>query len=202
MKLREFFLSIGLILTLTANGIAQYNDKGYEIGVEIAGAQGSNLGGMFGGVVKFAITEDMGFDNSLAYGPSLRYQYIWSNNTFTGVQGSSSMFGFGGFIQYRFFEWFYLGSEVEIIQNRFSAEANWTPVGFLGGGIHKDFGGIKLNAGLMYDAIDALRAPTSPVSSPLFNSYFIRVQNPTSPGQAGGFLPIIARITFFFELGN
>lgn len=179
---------------------SQMYDK--EIGVEITGARGSNLGGLIGGVLKFSfVSETMG-ENYLAFGPSVRYQYFWSNNTYTGIQANGSMLGFGGYLHFRFLDWFYVGTEAEIIQNPFNQFSNWTPVGFLGGGIHKDFDFVHLNAGLMYDVIDALRDPYSKVSSPLSNNYFMRKQNSTNPQQAGGYIPIIARITFFFPLGR
>lgn len=200
MKMKHILLIFSFLFSISFNSNAQNYDQ--QFGLEITGAQGSNLGGIIGGVLKYAFVDDLGNDNYLAFGPSLRYQYFWSNNTFTGVQGSGSMFGFGGFLQFRFFEWFYLGSEVELIQNPFSPNANWTPVGFLGGGIHHDFDFVQLNAGLMYDVIDGLRDPLSTVSSPLRNNYFIRKQNPVNQQQSGGYLPIIARITFFFPIGN
>lgn len=178
----------------------QMYDK--EIGVEITGASGSNLGGVIGGVFKFSFVSDLEEDNYLAFGPSVRYQYFWSNNSYTGIQANGSMLGFGGYLHFRFLEWFYVGTEAEMIQNPFNAFSNWTPVGFLGGGIHKDFDFVHLNAGLMYDVIDGLRDPYSNVSSPLANNYFIRKQSPTTQQQAGGYIPIIARITFFFPLGR
>lgn len=199
MHIKQIIVAISLLISTPYVGNSQ--DYDHEIGVEITGAQGSNLGGIIGGVLKYALVDDLGDDNLLAFGPSVRYQYYWSNNINTGVQGSGSMFGFGGFFHYRLFEWFYLGAEAEVIQNPFNPFSNWTPVGFLGGGIHHDFDFVQLNAGLMYDVIDGLRPPLSTVSSPLSNNYFIRTQNPTNQQQAGGYLPIIARVTFFFPLG-
>lgn len=175
---------------------------GKEIGVEITGARGSNLGGIIGGVLKFSFVSETVGENYLAFGPSVRYQYYWSNNSFTGIQANGSMLGFGGYFQYRFFDWFYVGAAAEYIQNPFNQFSKWTPVGFLGGGIHKDFGFVQLNAGLMYDVVDALRPPNSDISSPLANNYFMRKQNPTNPEEVGGYIPVIARITFFFPLGR
>jgi len=179
---------------------SQMYDK--EIGIEITGARGSNLGGVIGGVLKFSFVSETASENSIAFGPSVRYQYFWSNNSFTGIQANGSMLGFGGYLHYRFFDWFYFGAEAEYIQNPFNQFSKWTPVGFLGGGIHKDFDFVHLNAGLMYDVIDGLRDPLSQVSSPLANNYFMRKQNPNNPQQSGGYIPIIARITFFFPLGR
>lgn len=175
---------------------------GKEIGVEITGARGSNLGGLIGGVFKFSFVSETVGENYLAFGPSVRYQYFWSNNSYTGIQANGSMLGFGGYLQYRFFDWFYVGTAAEYIQNPFNQFSKWTAVGFLGGGIHKDLDFVHLNAGLMYDVVDALRGPNSEVSSPLANSYFMRKQNPTNPEEVGGYIPVIARITFFFPLGR
>ncbi|MEX1192273.1 MAG: hypothetical protein WED10_11975 [Brumimicrobium sp.] len=179
--------------------MSQMYDK--EIGVEITGAQGSNLGGVVGGVLKFSLVSETMNENYLAFGPAVRYQYFWSNNVETGVKGNGSMLGFGGFLHFRFLEWFYVGTELEYVQNPFTPSVNWSFVGFLGGGIHKDFGFVHLNAGLMYDVIDAIRPPTSIVSSPLSNNYFIRRNNPNT-GEPGGYLPIIPRVSFFFPLGR
>lgn len=200
MKIKHIVFTFTFLVAISFNSNAQNYD--HEIGIEITGAQGSNLGGIVGGVLKYALVDDLGNDNFLAFGPTLRYQYYWSNNTFTGVQGNGSMFGFGGFLHYRLFEWFYLGTEIEIIQNPFNQFSNWTPVGFLGGGIHHDFDFVQLNAGLMFDVIDGLRNPHSTISSPLANNYFIRTQNPTNQEQSGGYLPILARVTFFFPIGR
>jgi hypothetical protein len=202
MKSKLIVFILASFLTIQFS-YGQMYDK--EIGVEITGASGSNLGGLVGGVLKFSFISEMAENNSLAFGPSVRYQYFWSNNSYTGNQANGSMLGFGGYFQFRFFDWFYVGTEAEYIQNPFKLTADapdWTPVWFLGGGIHKDFDFVQLNAGLMYDVLDALRPPNSDISSPLANNYFMRKQNPTNPEEAGGYIPVIARITFFFPLGR
>lgn len=199
MKSKAVLFLTVLFLSLQFS-FSQIYDK--EIGVEITGASGSNQSGLIGGVLKFSFVSDLEEDNYLAFGPAVRYQYFWTNNIETGIKGNGSMLGFGGYCHFRFLEWFYAGTELEVIQNPFSPVSNWTPVGFLGGGIHKDFDFVHLNAGLMYDVVDGLRDPLSQVSSPLANNYFIRKQNPTNPQQAGGYIPIIARVTFFFPLGR
>ena len=174
---------------------AQRSSRNYELGVEIMAASGSNLGGSVGGALKFAIVEN----KELAFGPSIRYQYFWSNNQFTGVDHNRSVFGGGGFIHYRFLDWFYVGSEIEVIQNPMTTvnpQNRWGLTGFIGGGIHKDFDWVHLNAGLLYDVVDAMKDPLNHNGSPLRNSYFMRVGQP--PNQR--LLPIIWRITFFFPL--
>ena len=192
-----------LVVTIFLSAQFSYGQMyGKEIGIEVTGASGSNLGGVLGGVLKFSFVSETVGENFLAFGPSVRYQYFWSNNSYTGIQANGSILGFGGYLHYRFFNWFYVGTEAEYIQNPFNQFSNWTPVGFVGGGIHKDFGFVHLNAGLMYDVIDGLRDPFSQVSSPLANNYFIRKQNPSNQTQVGGYIPVIARITFFFPLAR
>ena len=198
-KLMFRFLLICCILVLGLNSYGQYN---YEIGVEITGANASNLGGSFGGSLKFALTDETG----LAFGPSVRYQYLWSNNTFTGLNASASLFGGGAFVQYRLLEWFFIGSEIEVLKNPFpviNPSRRWSLTAFLGGGLHRDFEWAKLNLGLLYDVADALRDPLTANPSPLRNSYFIQRKNiQASSGPNGAYLPIIWRVAFFFPIGD
>ncbi|MDX1653412.1 MAG: hypothetical protein R3277_13020 [Brumimicrobium sp.] len=172
----------------------------YEIGVEVQAASFSNLGGTVGGSVKFAIVEE----ETVAFGPSLRYQYLWNKNTVTGVQGNASTFGAGGFLHYRFMDWFFLGTDIEVLQNPFNyvqPDKKWTLTAFLGGGISRDVDFVRLNLGLFYDVVDGLKDPLTTNPSPLRRNYFIQRQSPSQPGQ-GAYLPIIYRITFFFPLGD
>lgn len=191
--------SIALVAMLLS--FALFGQKEYEIGVEITAASGSNLGGSVGGSLKFAIVEE----ETLAYGPSLRYQYLWSNNTFTGLNANASLFGGGGFLHYRFMEWFFVGSEIEVLSNPFpviNPENRWSLTAFFGGGIHHNFDWVKLNVGLLYDVADALRDPLISNPSPLRTSYFIQRKNPQpGSGPNGAYLPIIYRIAFFFPIG-
>jgi hypothetical protein len=190
------FFSLFLITSSTL-----FSQKEYEIGVEITAASGSNLGGSVGGSLKFAIVED----EALAYGPSIRYQYLWSNNTFTGINANASLFGGGGFLHYRFMEWFFVGSEIEVLTNPFpviNPEKKWSLTAFFGGGVHRDFDWVKLNVGLLFDAADAIRDPLTSNPSPLRTSYFIQRKNPNpGSGPNGAYLPIIYRIAFFFPIG-
>lgn len=196
MKYLIAFFSLFLITSSTL-----FSQKEYEIGVEITAASGSNLGGSVGGSLKFAIVED----EALAYGPSIRYQYLWSNNTFTGLNANASLFGGGGFLHYRFMDWFFVGSEIEVLTNPFpviNPEKKWSLTAFFGGGVHKDFDWVKLNVGLLFDAADALRDPLTSNPSPLRTSYFIQRRNPNpGSGPNGAYLPIIYRIAFFFPIG-
>ena len=190
------FFSLFLITSSTL-----FSQKEYEIGVEITAASGSNLGGSVGGSLKFAIVED----EALAYGPSIRYQYLWSNNTFTGLNANASLFGGGGFLHYRFMDWFFIGSEIEVLKNPFPVidpDKKWSLTAFFGGGLHRDFDWVKLNVGLLFDAADATRDPLTSNPSPLRTSYFIQRKNPNpGSGPNGAYLPIIYRIAFFFPIG-
>ncbi len=190
------FFSLFLITSSTL-----FSQKEYEIGVEITAASASNLGGSVGGSLKFAIVED----EALAYGPSIRYQYLWSNNTLTGLNANASLFGGGGFLHYRFMEWFFVGSEIEVLKNPFPVidpDKKWSLTAFFGGGLHRDFDWVKLNVGLLFDAADAIRDPLTSNPSPLRTSYFIQRKNPNpGSGPNGAYLPIIYRIAFFFPIG-
>lgn len=180
--------------------IASAQDKNYEIGAEIQAASFSNLGGSVGGGLKFSIVED----ETVAFGPSFRYQYMWSNNTFTGLSSSASTFGGGGFLHYRFMDWFYAGTEIELLQNPFNAvdpTKNWTLTGFIGGGISREWDWVRFNFGILYDVVDALKDPLTTNPSPLRRDYFVKRSNPNPQGGTqGSYLPIIYRVTFFFPL--
>lgn len=179
----------------------------YDIGVEISGAGVSTFGGSIGGSLKFAFLDTTEYF-TLAYGPSFRYQYLWNiGYQSIGTQsGNFSIFGGGGFLHFRFFDWFFVGTDIEMIQNLYrnaEPEKKWGLTGFLGGGLHHDFDFVKLNIGLMYDLVDHFKqrslSPKNP--SPLSSQYFMRRSDPNT-GQSAGFIPIIYRITFFFEIGG
>ena len=190
------FFSLFLITSSTL-----FSQKEYEIGVEITAASASNLGGSVGGSLKFAIVED----EALAYGPSIRYQYLWSNNTSTELNANASLFGGCGFLHYRFMDWFFIGSEIEVLKNPFpviDTYKKWSLTAFFGCGVHRDFDWVKLNVGLLFDAADAIRDPLTSNPSPLRTSYFIQRKNPNpGSGPNGAYLPIIYRIAFFFPIG-
>lgn len=173
---------------------------GKEIGAEIQAASFSNLGGTVGGSLKFAFVEE----ETLVFGPSIRYQYLWNKNVVEGTQGSASTFGGGGFLHYRFMDWFFVGSEVEVLQNPFNyiqPEKKWTLTAFLGGGISRDVNFVRLNFGIFYDVVDGLKDPLLSNPSPLRRSYFIKKQGTTTQPNQSAYLPIIYRITFFFSIG-
>lgn len=192
-----FFSSIILLPFIS---IAQYSNNHSEIGVEIQAASFSNKGGTVGGALKYAYV----LDDAIAFGPSFRYQYNWSKNTYLGTEGSSYTIGGGGFFHFRFLEWFFLGTEIEVLRNPFRyqhPEKKWKLTTFVGGGIAKDFGPVVLNVGILYDIVDGVRDPYTTNPSPLSRGYFIKVTNPEKPNY-GKYIPLIYRIAFFFPLNR
>ena len=176
-----------------------------EIGVEIGATNFGTNGGSVGGAIRGGLAEDA--EEGMTYGVMIRYHHFWNNNNFTGLSGSGSLYGGGVYWHYRLMEWFFLGAELEYIRHPFAVPQSpsvtprrWAAAGFIGAGVHKDFNWVKLNIGVQYDVIDALRDPLRP--SPFRNQYFIRLSNPTQPGAGGQYLPIIYRLTFFFPLGG
>jgi len=196
-------LAFILIFVLTASlGFSQSYHS--EIGVEIQSANFSNVGGSIGGALKWAIVEE----EALAFGPSFRYQYLYSKDQYLGTSGNSSIVGGGGFLHYRFLDWFFLGTELEMLKNPFALKlANedkirrWALTAFIGGGVSKDFGVVRLNVGILYDVADALRDPLNSNSSPLSGDYFLKVSNPSNPN-LGNYIPVIYRVAFFFPLNK
>lgn len=188
-----FLFSIGALL-----GSAQTYHS--EIGVEIQAANFSNLGGTIGGALKWAFVEE----EALAIGPSFRFQYLYSKNTYLGTSGSAFVFGGGGFLHYRFLDWFFLGTELEVLKNPYNfkfPDKEWRLTALVGGGISKDLGFVRLNVGILYDLVDGLNDPLSSDPSPLSGDYFLRISNPTNPN-AGKYIPMIYRIAFFFPLSR
>jgi hypothetical protein len=198
--MRHFILFFLVFTVINSSLFGQY--KSYEVGLEITAANGSNLGGTIGGSLKFAIVEE----EELAFGPSFRYQYMWSNNNFTGINANATLWGGGAFLHYRFMEWFFVGSEVEMLKNPFpviNPQKRWSLTALVGGGIHRDYDWIKLNLGILYDVADAIRDPLTSNPSPLRTSYFIKRQNPNpGTGPSAAYLPIIYRIAVFFPIGK
>ncbi len=156
-----------------------------ELGLDI-NFYASNLGGSAGGALKYSFVSEQNW----AYGPSFRFQRSWFKSL--GYSGQWNVFGPGFFVHKRLFNYFFLGSEFEILSNPFTngiwnGGKKWVPVLLVGGGFSKSFtDGFRLNAGLMYDVIH------SP-SSPFAQSYFMRKEN-------GVLIPLMYRITFFFTL--
>lgn len=170
--------------------------KGTELGVDIS-ANGSTFGGNVGIGLKYGVN----IGDYIIAGPSIRYEYIWWKN-FTGgiaqASGSRSVYGGGLFLHGRFFNALFVGAEFEMLRSPydpngfFAVTKTWAPTLFLGGGFSMEFNEqVRINAGIMYDVINA-------GNSPFRRSYSI--QKTDSFGNPAGFLPIIYRIAFFFPL--
>jgi hypothetical protein len=176
-------------------------DRGYEVGLEIGKLSSSNLGAQFDIALKFLTVED----DELAYGVLFRNKFFRSKDVFLGVQGSRNFIGFGGFLHYRLIEWFYIGAELEYNQNFntiLQPQKKWNLAGFVGGGIHRKLGesNFHLNAGLMFDVIDAIRDPLTTNPSNFSEYYFLRRTNPQNPQAGGQYVPLIYRITFLYRI--
>lgn len=201
VKNERMKLKITLLILAFFSFTAFSQERHIELGAEIQAASFSDFGGSFGGSLKFGFVED----NALAYGPSFRFQYVFSKNTVTGAGGDSFIYGGGGFLHYRFLEWFFLGTEIELLKNPFNninPDKNWALTAFIGGGISRDFGFVRLNVGLLYDLVDGLNDPLTSNPSPLSRDYFIQKKNPQNPTQSAGYIPLIYRIAFFFPLNR
>lgn len=170
--------------------------KGYyksEIGAELY-AGFSNLGGAFGGEIKYAYH----VDKTLVVGPSFRLQRTWTNNF--GINQSFNIYGGGAFAHYRLQDKLFFGAEIQLLRSPFnfvSFQQNpkkWAPIALVGGGVNlKLHERIRLSAGIFYDVINA-------DNSPFRSSYNFKVKN--QMGQTVRYLPIIYRVTFFFPLGE
>ena len=201
--MRNICFSSFFIVVFFSSTFSQFRP---EIGVELNAAGFSNLGGSIGGAVRGGLAEYT-YDEATAYGVILRYQRIWTNNSFTGQSGSGDMFGLGAYWHYRFMEWFFIGAELELVRNTLilsqtigQSQGRWQLAGFLCAGASKDFDWVRVNLGLQYDVVDAIRDETK--QGPFRNEYFLRLTNPTQPGAGGRYLPLIYRLTFFFPIGG
>jgi hypothetical protein len=186
-----------LLLSLSSSVFGQSATmKGTELGVDVA-FSASN----FGGNVGIGLKGGFNIGDYILAGPSVRYEQIWWKNYIGNtaeVKGSRSVYGGGVFIHGRFFNALFVGAEFEMLRSPydrtglFAVQPTWAPTLFLGGGFSMEFNEIvRVNAGIMYDVINA-------GNSPFRNSYSI--QKKTSTGAPAGYLPIIYRIAFFFPL--
>lgn len=187
--MKKFFILAAITFGTFFNAVAQ-EVTGLELGVDLDLSISQN-GGIFGLAPKLKLEND---NPALAYGPSLRFQRIWANNYLTNNSVGYSVYGGGGFFHYRIENVIYLGVEAEILRTpityTFINQPTWVPTVFIGGGLSRDFGKVRINAGLLYDVAN------NP-NSPFRRNYFLKKTD------ASGFqelLPIIYRFTFFFEL--
>lgn len=183
------FLSLCLSSSLVFSQEEEAEEKKkvpQEIGVDMNfGA--SSFGGTFGLGVKYGFISN----EKVIAGPSFRYQRTWSN--FNGIKGAFNIYGAGGFIHYRLYEYFFLGAEAEFISSPFtsgniiSPTNSLVPVALIGGGYSKALSKrFRLNAGIMYDLVNH-------PNSPLRQGYFMR-------NKFGVLLPVVYRVAFFIPL--
>ncbi|WP_123776065.1 hypothetical protein [Brumimicrobium aurantiacum] len=189
-----------VILFVLSSFVGQAQTLSHEIGVEIQAATVSTNGGTIGGAVKWALVED----ETVAFGPSFRYQYLFSQNQYLGTESRAHLYGGGGFLHYRFLDWFFLGTEIEVLKNPYRTvkpQKEWKLTALLGGGVSHDFGAVRLNLGILYDVADAVSDPLTSNPSPLSSGYFMQVKNPNNPN-VGKYIPLIYRVAFFFPLSR
>lgn len=150
----------------------------------------------FGGTAGLGLKLGFNIQEKFIAGPSIRFQQSWSTgvaiNGGTGVNSSFSIYGGGGFIHARLFNYFFVGAEVELLSTPFQngflmAQRVWVPTALVGGGFSRAFTpNFRLNAGVMYDVIDN-------VNSPFRQGYFMKRAN-------GTYIPVMYRIAFFFPI--
>ncbi len=168
--------------------------NGSEIGVDLS-FSASNFGGHFGLGLKYGVK----LGEYIIIGPSVRYERLWSKDVTTGFSGNTNVYGGGAFIHARFFNALFIGVEYEHLKSPYNPQgfvtlqSSWAPTLFAGGGFSMAFNDrIRLNAGVMYDVINA-------TNSPFRNSYSFTVKDEN--GKIVRILPIIFRVAFFFPLG-
>ncbi len=162
-----------------------------ELGLEAYGG-GSQLGGTFGGELKYAAK----LKNNLIVGPSFRLQRSWSN--YLAMQSHFTIYGGGAFAHLRIQDKIFVGTEFQMLHSpynftTFQIQSNqWAPTLFLGGGFYLKLGPkVNLNLALFYDLINAQ-------NSPFRSSYAFKMKN--QAGQIVKILPVIYRVTLFIPL--
>jgi hypothetical protein len=156
-----------------------------ELGIDL-NFSASTFGGTGGLGVKLGFLQGEKF----IVGPSIRYQQSWSD--INGVKAGFAVYGGGGFAHVRLANYFFLGTEIELLSSPLqysviTTNRKWIPVALAGGGFSRAFTeNFRLNAGIMYDLVNH-------VDSPLRNGYFMKKEN-------GIPIPVIYRIAFFFAI--
>ena len=167
-----------------------------ELGIEgYFGA--SNQSGSFGIGPKFGFV----LNENIAIGPSFRIQRNWSN--LLGNSFSQTVYGGGAFAHIRYksngkstvfgaVEFEYLRSPFVDINFQNVTSKKWAPTLFLGGGFLVRVNNvIGINAGILYDVINA-------DNSPFRSSYFLKQKD--QAGVITKIYPLIYRLTFLFKL--
>jgi hypothetical protein len=189
------FLFVFLIFTIQ-DITAQIDVTSQELGIEgYFGA--SNQGGSFGIGPKFGFI----LNENIAIGPSFRIQRNWSN--LLGNSFSQTVYGGGAFAHIRYksngkstvfgaVEFEYLKSPFVDINFQNVTPKKWAPTLFIGGGFLVRVNSvIGINAGILYDVINA-------DNSPFRSSYFFKQKN--QAGVVTKIYPLIYRLTFLFKL--
>lgn len=189
-----------LIIVLATN-TSYSQTEGSEIGVD--GTFTAQFGLVRSGTIGVGLKYGVKFGEYFIAGPSVRFQRYWTNNTNTGTSGGSNIYGGGGFIHARFYEYFFAGAELEIIRSPYTSNGvlttvnpSWVPTCLLGGGFSYEFNeSWRLNAGLFYDILDIpnYTDPTNPNPNSPLQPYVARKSN-------GQVIPMLYRIAFFFPL--
>jgi len=190
------FLFVFLIFTIQ-DITAQIDLTSQELGIEgYFGA--SNQGGSFGIGPKFGFI----LNENIAIGPSFRIQRNWSN--LLGNSFSQTVYGGGAFAHIRYkskgkstvygaVEFEYLRSPYNYATNLELTSNKWAPTLFIGGGFLVRVNNvIGINAGILYDVINA-------DNSPFRSSYIFKVKDPIT-GTYSKIYPLIYRLTFLFKL--
>ena len=199
-----FFL---FLIISTQDLLAQTEITSQELGIEgYFGA--SNQGGSFGIGPKFGFI----LNENIAVGPSFRIQRNWANLVYPGstTQTSQNVYGGGAFAHIRYkskgkstvygaVEFEYLRSPYNYAKISTGQTTNleltskkWAPTLFIGGGfLIRVNNVIGINAGILYDVINA-------DNSPFRSSYFFKQKN--QAGMVTKIYPLIYRLTFLFKL--
>lgn len=198
----NFRLFIALLFGIQSLSYSQDSDESQnngsipkELGIDL-NLSASNFGGTAGLGVKFGFVKN----EKYVFGPSIRFQRTWAKYVDTDLSTGYSIFGGGAFAHVRLYDYFFVGTEIELLSTPFIIGNTFTgksrtlvPIVLVGGGFSRAFSPrFRLNAGIMYDVINN-------VNSPLRQGYFIRKKTP-DPNVQGALIPLVYRIAFFFTL--
>ncbi len=195
--MKNYILIFSLLSIFSTLGQVEITSQ--ELGIE--GYFGvSNQNGSFGIGPKYGFV----LNENYVVGPSIRIQRNWSN--VLGNSFGQTIYGGGVFAHARYatkgkstvygaLEFEYLRSPFNFLNNQqLGSEATkiWAPTLFLGGGfLIRVNNVIGINAGILYDVINA-------DNSPFRSSYPFKIKN--EAGQITKILPIIYRLTFLFKI--
>lgn len=145
----------------------------------------------FSGIAGVGLKYGFEVKKNLVVGPSVRFQRTWSKPVFTGAAYGFSVYGGGGFVHYRLLNYFFIGTEIEVLSSPFNViipaqGRTWVATALTGGGFSRAFENFRLNAGVYYDIVN------SP-NSPYRYGYFIK-------NSAGIVQPIMYRLAIFFPI--